>query len=71
MPDFSVRIKGHIQGRVQSQNHAQDLEFDTDLIWLIRPKNWVEQNISRTKSGQQLCSTNVYFDYFNLWNIPI
>jgi hypothetical protein len=36
--------------------------FNSDLAQLIRPKNWVGQNISQTKSGQQLCSTNVYFD---------
>jgi hypothetical protein len=33
--------------------------FNLDLVQLIRPKNQVKQNTSRTKSGQQLCSTNV------------
>ncbi len=33
--------------------------FNWDLVRLIRPKNRVEQNMSRTKSGLQISFTNV------------
>ncbi len=40
--------------------------FDLDLVLLISPKNWVEQNIILTKSMAQ-----IKFDYFFVWLLLI
>ncbi len=41
--------------------------FGLDLVWLISSKNWVEQNIIRTKSKNELSSINVNFDKLQIW----
>ncbi len=36
--------------------------FDLDLVWLIRPENWVEQNVIQTKFKNKFSLINVNFD---------
>ncbi len=36
--------------------------FDSDLVWLIWPKNRVKENIFGTKLMARLCSINVNYD---------